>query len=104
TQADAKVLGAIVNATQGTGAFAGLTGGLGTYAPTETHGPFVHVDVRGFAARWGGWERAARRSACKRKRAARASPRRFFVGRRLALDLVDLAAADVDELVITLHD
>jgi hypothetical protein len=53
TEADAKVLGAIVNATQDDGAFAGLTGGLGMYAPTEAHGPFVHVDVRGFAARWG---------------------------------------------------
>ena len=53
TQADAKVLGAIVNATQDEGEFAGLTGGLGMYAPTEEHGPFVHVDVRGFPARWG---------------------------------------------------
>jgi hypothetical protein len=28
-------------------------GGLGTYEPTHTHGAFVHVDVRGFEARWG---------------------------------------------------
>jgi len=30
-----------------------LTGGLGTYEPTPTHGAFVHMDVRGFHARWG---------------------------------------------------
>ncbi|TMQ71018.1 MAG: hypothetical protein E6K80_06785 [Candidatus Eisenbacteria bacterium] len=30
-----------------------LTGGLGTYEPTGGHGAFVHVDVRGFEARWG---------------------------------------------------
>lgn len=28
-------------------------GGLGNYGPTHTHGPFVHVDARGFKARWG---------------------------------------------------
>lgn len=28
-------------------------GGLGNYGPTRTHGPFVHVDTRGFKARWG---------------------------------------------------
>lgn len=30
-----------------------LMGGLGSYSATEAHGPFVHVDVRGFKARWG---------------------------------------------------
>lgn len=30
-----------------------LTGGLGLYATTAQHGPFVHVDVRGRPARWG---------------------------------------------------
>jgi uncharacterized protein YcbK (DUF882 family) len=29
-----------------------LTGGIGIYKPTRTHGPFVHVDARGFVARW----------------------------------------------------
>jgi len=29
-----------------------LVGGLGKYRPTRAHGPFVHVDVRGFKARW----------------------------------------------------
>jgi hypothetical protein len=51
--ADARWLGAIVNETQGTPEFTGLTGGLGTYEPTHSHGAFVHVDVRGFQARWG---------------------------------------------------
>lgn len=31
-----------------------MAGGLGTYAPTREHGPFVHVDVRGFDVEWGG--------------------------------------------------
>ena len=30
-----------------------LVGGLGIYPATRTHGPFVHVDVRGAPARWG---------------------------------------------------
>jgi len=30
-----------------------LTGGLGLYGATSNHGPFVHVDTRGFPARWG---------------------------------------------------
>jgi hypothetical protein len=53
TLADARVLGDIVNANVGQPEFAGLTGGMGMYAPTEAHGAFVHVDVRGFDARWG---------------------------------------------------
>lgn len=31
-----------------------LTGGMGRYHATHAHGPFVHVDVRGTPARWGG--------------------------------------------------
>jgi hypothetical protein len=30
-----------------------LVGGLGLYRATRSHGPFVHVDVRGQRARWG---------------------------------------------------
>ncbi len=30
-----------------------LVGGLGLYRATRSHGPFVHVDVRGVRARWG---------------------------------------------------
>ena len=29
-----------------------LIGGIGIYKPTRSHGPFVHVDARGFVARW----------------------------------------------------
>jgi len=31
-----------------------LIGGMGRYHATNAHGPFVHVDVRGTPARWGG--------------------------------------------------
>jgi uncharacterized protein YcbK (DUF882 family) len=31
-----------------------LIGGMGRYHATHAHGPFVHIDVRGRAARWGG--------------------------------------------------
>lgn len=51
--ADAHWLGAIVNSTQSSEEFEGLTGGMGMYKPTGAHGAFVHVDVRGFPARWG---------------------------------------------------
>jgi hypothetical protein len=30
-----------------------LVGGVGVYRATSTHGPFVHIDVRGHRARWG---------------------------------------------------
>jgi Peptidase M15 len=29
-----------------------IPGGLAAYTPTAAHGPFVHVDARGFRARW----------------------------------------------------
>ena len=29
-----------------------LIGGIGIYRPGPGHGPFVHVDTRGFRARW----------------------------------------------------
>jgi len=29
--------------------------GIGVYAATSNHGPFVHVDTRGYNARWGKW-------------------------------------------------
>lgn len=31
-----------------------LVGGVGIYKATSAHGPFVHIDVRGTRARWGG--------------------------------------------------
>ena len=30
--------------------------GIGVYAATSAHGPFVHVDTRGHRARWGQWD------------------------------------------------
>jgi hypothetical protein len=53
TVADARVLSAIVDELHATSTFAELIGGLGTYGPTTGHGPFVHVDVRGFSIEWG---------------------------------------------------
>lgn len=33
--------------------WAPFVGGLGTYKKTSNHGPFVHVDTRGYWSRWG---------------------------------------------------
>lgn len=30
-----------------------IAGGVGVYRATRAHGPFAHVDVRGYRARWG---------------------------------------------------
>ncbi|MEQ9325734.1 MAG: D-Ala-D-Ala carboxypeptidase family metallohydrolase [Rhodospirillales bacterium] len=30
-----------------------MPGGLGAYGATRSHGPFVHIDTRGYVARWG---------------------------------------------------
>lgn len=30
-----------------------MPGGLGAYGSTPAHGPFIHIDTRGFVARWG---------------------------------------------------
>lgn len=51
--ADTRVLQAIADEMNRSARFAALIGGLGAYAPTHGHGGFVHVDVRGFEARWG---------------------------------------------------
>jgi hypothetical protein len=32
-----------------------LVGGIGIYPPTSAHGGFVHIDTRGYRARWGAW-------------------------------------------------
>ena len=52
TLADAHWLGQLVQNVQDDSE--DLVGGLGTYSPTSAHGAFVHVDVRGFHARWEG--------------------------------------------------
>jgi uncharacterized protein YcbK (DUF882 family) len=49
TVADAKYLAAIADQVEGE--HPELTGGIGIYRATGVHGPFVHVDTRGFVAR-----------------------------------------------------
>lgn len=51
-KADASWLWAFIDAMARSGQFGELIGGLGLYGATSAHGPFVHVDVRGFVARW----------------------------------------------------
>lgn len=51
---DAQVLYNIVEDMYSGGAISTqLVGGLGVYNKTASHGPFIHVDVRGAQARWG---------------------------------------------------
>ncbi|NNE10241.1 MAG: hypothetical protein HKN20_16900 [Gemmatimonadetes bacterium] len=52
TRDDALWLDSVVEGLSGKPWFAHLVGGLGDYGTTPSHGPFVHVDVRGFRARW----------------------------------------------------
>lgn len=49
---DARVLYDIVDDLYDKSWYAQFIGGLGNYRQTSYHGPFVHVDVRGFRARW----------------------------------------------------
>jgi hypothetical protein len=50
---DAAVLYDIIDGMYGRPWYTHLVGGLGRYRKTSSHGPFVHVDVRGYHARWG---------------------------------------------------
>lgn len=50
---DAAVLHDIIDSLYGKPFFAPFLGGLARYRATAAHGPFVHVDERGFRARWG---------------------------------------------------
>ena len=50
---DAGILYDIIDSLYGKPFYERFLGGLGRYRKTATHGPFVHVDVRGFRARWG---------------------------------------------------
>ena len=50
-----------------------LVGGVGTYAAMGPSGPFAHIDVRGYRARWGGGSSAKRRVTSKPARAEVAS-------------------------------
>lgn len=51
TRADAEVLAAIVESLQDREA-PPVVGGLGIYGPAPHRGPFIHVDARGYRARW----------------------------------------------------
>ncbi len=50
---DAHVIYNIIDDLYGNPWYTIFAGGLGWYKKTASHGPFVHVDVRGFRARWG---------------------------------------------------
>jgi hypothetical protein len=50
---DARVLYDIADRLSGAPWYAPFVGGLGAYRTTANHGPFIHVDARGFRARWG---------------------------------------------------
>jgi Peptidase M15 len=52
-QRDATVLHDLIDDLQGKPFYAAFLGGLAGYRATPAHGPFVHVDERGFRARWG---------------------------------------------------
>jgi len=49
---DAKVLAAIVKKLDNDPNYKWLIGGIGIYGPNSVHHGFVHVDTRGFKARW----------------------------------------------------
>ncbi len=50
---DALIIYNIIDDMYGKSVYERFVGGLGLYKKTQHHGPFVHVDVRGFRARWG---------------------------------------------------
>jgi hypothetical protein len=47
---DARVIQAAVNRVEA--AHPSLIGGVGVYSGTSAHGPFTHIDTRGYPARW----------------------------------------------------
>lgn len=51
---DLAILAAIAEEVEHGSADGKFVGGLGRYGRTASHGPFVHVDARGFQARWTG--------------------------------------------------
>lgn len=50
---DADVLYDIIDDMYGKPFYKLFIGGLGRYRKTPSHGPYVHVDTRGFRTRWG---------------------------------------------------
>jgi Peptidase M15 len=51
---DARLLAGVVERLSRSSWYRPFEGGLGLYRGNRTHGPFLHVDVRGHRARWGG--------------------------------------------------
>ncbi len=49
---DAQVIAAAADRVERK--YPSLTGGIGVYSASSGHGPFVHIDVRGYRARWRG--------------------------------------------------
>ena len=49
---DARALAKLIESVYRSPDYKAFIGGMGLYSATSTHGPFVHVDVRGFKARW----------------------------------------------------
>lgn len=50
--ADAELMASIINRNADSVWYKPYVGGLGLYGPKPHRGPFVHVDTRGFKARW----------------------------------------------------
>lgn len=50
---DARTLGSVIESLSQKSWYQPFEGGLGLYKANAAHGPFLHVDVRGHAARWG---------------------------------------------------
>lgn len=51
-KADAKVLADMVESFYKNKDYQPFVGGLGLYSANAAHGPFIHVDVRGYKVRW----------------------------------------------------
>jgi hypothetical protein len=51
---DAKLLERLIDDLCDESRHERFAGGLASYGTTSSHGPFVHVDARGYNARWGG--------------------------------------------------
>jgi len=50
--ADARVLADVVERVRAAGPAPYVPGGMSLYRRNAAHGPFVHIDARGQAARW----------------------------------------------------
>jgi hypothetical protein len=50
---DARLLAGVIERLSRSSWYGPFEGGLGLYRANRAHGPFIHVDVRGYRARWG---------------------------------------------------